>query len=382
MGLRAWTAAAAASLGFGAALAGPIAVGHQGRLLDASGAAISGARDLSVTLYDGAGPGAAAIWTRTFADVAVADGFYALQLEAGTPALDASLFDRAEVWIAVAVDGGAELGPRSRLLSAPSAGVAHAVPVSTAPTCTGTGSIRWNPTAQTLEVCDDSAWVLVGGVGVRLVNGARQWADGSYAVSCEAYRNGVGGVYTGDTGDGVYRIQPVGASSPIDAHCDMTTDGGGWTLCYTESNGSVDFETQTSSAVAYGTDGYRADCRKIPFSEVLYVQHSTGNKAWFSRSGDVRIDAYPSSGSTWGLWTGHGAVSGSTWQLMACNTSMYVGLFASGYTGSCYKSCGSWCSDTSSAYFRVYGSSSYTGVAFNQNGHTTLGNQVMSVGIR
>jgi hypothetical protein len=376
-----WSVAIAAIGLCGVAAATPIAVGHQGRLLDADGAPVTGSYDLTITLYDGSSPEASDVWARTYTGVPVEAGYYALQLEQGLPSLDTNLFDRPEVWVGVTVNGGEPLGPRNRLLATPTAGVASAVPVSSIGGCTGSGSIRWNPSLRTLQVCDSGSWAEVGAGGLRTVNGARQWADGAIAVSCEAYRTGQGGTYAGDTGDGLYRIQPQGAAAPFSAWCDMTTDAGGWTLCYTESNGSVDFDTQTSSSVAYGSDGYRADCRKIPFSEALYVQHGSGSAAWFSRDSDVRIDAYPSSGSTWGLWTGHGAVSGTSWQLMACNTPMNVGLFASGYTN-CYKSCNSWCGDTSTPYFRVYGSSSYTGVVFNQNGHTTRGNQLMSVGIR
>ena len=54
-----------------------------------------------------------------------------------------------------------------------------------------------------------------------------------------------------------------------------------------------------------------------------------------------------------------------------------------GHTG-CYKGCGSWCSDTSTDYYRADGSdtSSYNGIAFRENGHTTVSYKTMSVGLR
>ena len=65
---------------------------------------------------------------------------------------------------------------------------------------------------------------------VAQTGGVRTWADGTVAASCLEYRTGKRGYeYSGATGDGVYRIQPPGWSA-ADVYCNMTTDGGGWTL--------------------------------------------------------------------------------------------------------------------------------------------------------
>ena len=47
-------------------------------------------------------------------------------------------------------------------------------------------------------------------------------------------------------------------------YCDMTSFGGGWTMCYT-TNGFVNMKSELSTS---RTHGYRADCNHIPVSSI------------------------------------------------------------------------------------------------------------------
>jgi hypothetical protein len=72
-------------------------------------------------------------------------------------------------------------------------------------------------------------------VVIALSGSSRTWSDGTVARNCYGYiypTPGTGYVYSGQTGNGVYTIDPdgVGGNAAFTAYCDMTNQDGGWTL--------------------------------------------------------------------------------------------------------------------------------------------------------
>jgi hypothetical protein len=228
-----------------AATAAPVSIPYQGRLADPAGGGVEGPRDLTFTLYDGSG---AVVWARTYAQVPVEGGYFAVTLDGTGSAggvLDSSHFGAATL-VGVKVGTDPELSPRHSLGTVPRAAVAMSLQGSTggglllgnATACDTTaataGTLRF--ASGRLEICSGGQWKLIttatpGGEGLGLGgDGVRTWSDGAIAKSCYAYRHPTDGVhtYTGATGDGLYRIQPTGFS-PFDVWCEMTLESGGWT---------------------------------------------------------------------------------------------------------------------------------------------------------
>ncbi|MEE2756575.1 MAG: fibrinogen-like YCDxxxxGGGW domain-containing protein [Myxococcota bacterium] len=99
------------------------------------------------------------------------------------------------------------------------------------------GRVYFNIEQQRFKGCNGTEWVnmsrgVAGGDGgpadkeLIEVNGARQWSDNTFAASCREYLQDE--AYVGG-GDGRYRLSNDGGQ-PYVVYCDMTTNGGGWTV--------------------------------------------------------------------------------------------------------------------------------------------------------
>ena len=119
--------------------------------------------------------------------------------------------------------------------------------------CICKNSVGWVQALDGYTTCAWDTWIVANGAG-------RRWVNGTYATSCKGYRSPVAPyAYTGLTGNGVYTIDPDGADSgtPYNVYCDMTTNGGGWTVVYGSAGAdgeygiSSDTETTANSPLSF-----------------------------------------------------------------------------------------------------------------------------------
>lgn len=357
-----------------AAMATPVQLHHQARVTDTTGAPIQGEHLLTLTLHSDASANSP-LFTESFT-VTFESGFASVVLGSDTEGhpLDSSALS-GEVWVATSIDG-TPLDSRSPLLTVPRAAVATdldggtvrasqieitgtgTLQLGTADTaCTGDGQLAFSADEQAVVVCVGNQWrPLQASARITDEFGARQWSDGTVAPSCLGYFNGLDAQhpYEGAVGDGLYLIDPDGSGSgtAFPVQCDMTNEGGGWTLLMTATGttfpyGSSYWTSNNTLNDGSPTTNLSASAKYRSYNELpvnqLRLQAASGNATRLALPSETTLLSLVSTADATNLTVLSGSTSPS--HLANSKTFTYCGAawrVNSGLSGSVVRLGGSY----------------------------------------
>lgn len=178
-------------------LATPQGISYQGRLADTNGDPLDGTYNLNFSIFTEA-TGGSLLWSEDILGVMVTDGLFKVTLGETVPFFT-TIFHVDGLYLAIRVNGGAELTPRQKLASVPAAKVVETIHGSSGGDVSGNLGIEHSLIVGSGNTAHDTASACIGwdnnatGFLSSVVGGSSNSAEGTYSHIGGGINNSVSG---------------------------------------------------------------------------------------------------------------------------------------------------------------------------------------------